>query len=46
MLPAGLPTDSQNTAKVSSSISPAMDSARSSAAKRASIPRVGSTWAK
>ena len=46
MLPAGLPIVSQKTALVRSSISAAIDSARSSAAKRASMPRVGSTWAK
>ena len=46
MLPAGFPIVSQNTAQVSASISGPMDSARSSAAKRASIPSVGSTWAK
>ncbi len=46
MLPAGLPIVSQKTARVFSSIRGAIDSARSSAAKRASMPSVGSTWAK
>ena len=46
MLPAGFPMDSQKTARVFSSMSGAIDSARSSTAKRASMPRVGRTWAK
>ena len=46
MLPAGLPMVSQKTARVFSSMSGAIDSARSSTAKRVSMPRVGSTWAK
>ena len=45
-LPAGLPMVSQKTAQVRSSISASMESASSSAANRASMPRVGSTWAK
>ena len=45
MLPAGLPTLSQNTARVSPSISRSMSAAASLAAKRASMPWRGSTWA-
>ena len=45
MLPAGLPIASQNTARVVSSISGAMSSARSLAAKRASTPLRRKVWA-
>jgi hypothetical protein len=43
MLPAGLPTLSQKTARVFSSISRAMSSARSLRASRPSIPSRGRT---
>ena len=44
-LPAGLPTDSQNTALVRSSISFAMPSTSPGAAKRVSMPICGMVWA-
>ena len=45
MLPAGLPTLSQKTARVLSSISPAIASGASDSAKRTVMPWLGSTWA-
>ena len=46
MLPAGLLMVSQNTARVSLSISAASDSGRLASAMRASIPYSASPWAK
>ena len=46
MLPAGLPMVSMKTAAVRSSMSSSSAAALSSRAKRTSMPRPGSMWAK